>query len=94
LIWTDLESERPRDLEGRVALEAGETRAFRVDAWSGPMPSAAMQTEQRDVADWDPAIGSLYIQRNSTEYDAKAHHVVDGNASDFEIVTDRGHQRQ
>jgi len=56
------------------------------------MPSAPMQIEHRDIADWDPAIGSLHIERNSTEYTARAHHVVDGNASDFEILTDRGHQ--
>lgn len=89
-VWTDLSSGVSGHLEGARPLGAHEIRFARLDAWAGLVGAGALQSEQGDASDWDPAGSSLLFDRDGALYRLEASNLVDGEAYGFEILTDRG----
>lgn len=88
--WTDLETGATQHLENTRPLQPYEIRIARLDSWPGLIVSGSLQTEQGDVADWDPTQSSLIFSRAGSVYNVSAHNLQYGEVYDMNIVTDRG----
>lgn len=89
-VWTDLETDQAQHIQNQRALDAHEIRIARLDVWPAFIVSGALQTEQGDPADWDPAQSSLIFDRTGPVYTVTAQNLLDGVIYDLEILTDRG----
>ncbi len=89
-LWTDLETGAAQHLENTRPLQPYEIRIARLDSWPGLIISGSLQTEQGDLADWDPTQSSLIFSRTGSVYTLSAQNLQFGEAYDLNIVTDRG----
>ncbi len=88
--WTDLRTGASGPAQGTITLAPHEFRLARLDAWPTLVAAGALQTEQGDPADWDPARSSLVFDREGGVHALRAGGLENGVLYDFEILTDRG----
>ncbi|MEM7755834.1 MAG: DUF3459 domain-containing protein, partial [Planctomycetota bacterium] len=88
--WVDLATDTPTALQSDRSLAPHEAAFFRLNRWPNFVVAGALQTEQGDPADWDPANSSLVMVRDGGRFSVEARNLADRTRYPFEVLTDRG----